>query len=50
MADISGKFDEKFVRVAETLSQSFDCGNDIGASVAVFIDGEPVVGHLGRLL
>lgn len=43
MADIKGKFDEKFVRVAETLAQSLDCGDDIGASAAVFIDGEPVV-------
>ena len=39
MADISGKFDEKFARVAETLAQSLDCGDDIGASAAVFIDG-----------
>ncbi len=43
MAEIKGKFDEKFAGVAETLSQNFDCGDDIGASVAVFIDGEPVV-------
>lgn len=43
MAEINGKFDEKFARVAETLSQSLDCGDDIGASAAVFIDGEPVV-------
>jgi CubicO group peptidase (beta-lactamase class C family) len=43
MADIKGKYDEKFARVAETLSQSLDCGDDIGASAAVFIDGEPVV-------
>lgn len=43
MAEIKGKYDEKFARVAETLSQSLDCGDDIGASAAVFIDGEPVV-------
>jgi CubicO group peptidase (beta-lactamase class C family) len=43
MANIKGKFDEKFARVAETLSQSLDCGDDIGASASVFIDGEPVV-------
>lgn len=43
MAEINGKFDEKFALVAETLSQSLDCGDDIGASAAVFIDGEPVV-------
>src|SRR5262245_31103183 len=43
MADIKGTFDKEFARVAETLSQSLDCGDDIGASAAVFIDGEPVV-------
>src|SRR5262247_2788850 len=43
MADIKGRFDDKFARVAETLSQSLDCGDDIGASAAVWIDGEPVV-------
>lgn len=50
MADIKGKFDEKFARVAETLSQSLDCGDDIGASAAVFIDGEAVVDIWGGYL
>jgi len=43
MANIKGKFDDKFALVAETLSQSLDCGDDIGASAAVFIDGKPIV-------
>lgn len=43
MAEINGKCDEKFARVSELLNYSLDCGDDIGASVAVFIEGEPVV-------
>lgn len=43
MAEINGKCDEKFARVSEMLNYSLDCGDDIGASVAVFIEGEPVV-------
>jgi CubicO group peptidase (beta-lactamase class C family) len=43
MAEIHGTCNEKFTRVSEVLAQSFDCGDDIGASAAVFIDGEPVV-------
>lgn len=43
MADIQGSFDERFAGVAETLSASLDSGEDVGASVAVLVDGEPVV-------
>lgn len=43
MAEIKGKYDEKFARVSEMLNYSLDCGDDIGASVAVLIEGEPVV-------
>ncbi len=43
MAEINGKCDEKFARVSEMLNYSLDCGDDIGASVAVFIEGEPIV-------
>ncbi|MHB1517983.1 MAG: serine hydrolase domain-containing protein [Acidimicrobiales bacterium] len=43
MADIAGSWDERFAGVVATLSDSLDAGRDIGASVAVFWRGEPVV-------
>lgn len=43
MAEIKGTFDKKFAAVADVLSRSLDSGEDIGASAAVFINGEPVV-------
>ncbi|HEY3726598.1 MAG TPA: serine hydrolase domain-containing protein [Solirubrobacteraceae bacterium] len=43
MAEIQGEYDERFAAVAETLSANLDEGVDIGASVAVVLDGEPVV-------
>ncbi len=43
MAEIKGHFDERFAGVAEALSRSLDAGSDVGASVAVLLDGEPMV-------
>ena len=43
MAEIEGKYDEQFKPVADALSRNLDSGADVGASVAVFIEGEPVV-------
>jgi len=43
MAEINGKCDGKFIRVSEVLERNLDSGDDIGASTAVFINGEPVV-------
>ena len=43
MAEISGVCDEKFAAVRQVLSDNIDSGADLGASAAVFIDGEPVV-------
>jgi CubicO group peptidase (beta-lactamase class C family) len=43
MAEIEGEFDQRFGGVADALSRSQDAGLDIGASVAVVVDGEPVV-------
>src|SRR5947209_10352359 len=43
MGEIGGEFDERFRGGAEALSRSLDDGLDIGASVAVVVDGEPVV-------
>ncbi|TXS72923.1 class A beta-lactamase-related serine hydrolase [Streptomyces sp. me109] len=42
MADIQGSYDDLFTAVAGALSALLDEG-DAGASVAVFVDGEPVV-------
>ncbi|MEU1534513.1 serine hydrolase domain-containing protein [Streptomyces fagopyri] len=42
MADIQGSYDDLFTAVPRALSASLDEG-DAGASVAVFVDGEPVV-------
>jgi CubicO group peptidase (beta-lactamase class C family) len=43
LADVHGTCDERFAAVRYALSENLDAGLDIGASVAVFLDGEPVV-------
>jgi CubicO group peptidase (beta-lactamase class C family) len=43
MAIIEGTCREEFRAVREVLEYNLDSGIDVGASVAVFIDGEPVV-------
>ncbi len=43
MAEIQGVSDERFAGVAGALSSNLDQGVDVGASVAVVLDGEPVV-------
>ncbi len=43
MADIEGTWDPQFGAVVDALSSSLDAGTDVGASVAVLLDGEPVV-------
>ena len=43
MAEIGGEFDERFGGVAEALARNLDDGSDVGASVAVVLEGEPVV-------
>ncbi|MGI5457392.1 serine hydrolase domain-containing protein [Streptomyces sp. CA-249302] len=42
MADIRGSYDELFTAVPSALAELLD-GGDVGGSVAVFVDGEPVV-------
>jgi CubicO group peptidase (beta-lactamase class C family) len=42
-AEIKGSWDKRFDDVAETLGKSLDAGTDVGASVAVMLDGVPVV-------
>ena len=50
MTEINGNCDERFAGVRDVFAANFDKGLDVGASVAVFIDGEPVIdlwgGHL----
>ena len=43
MANIQGTWNNEFAGVQEALAKNLDSGEDIGASAAVFIDGEPVV-------
>jgi CubicO group peptidase (beta-lactamase class C family) len=43
VADIEGTWDVRFEPVADILAASLEAGTDIGASVAVFLEGEPVV-------
>jgi CubicO group peptidase (beta-lactamase class C family) len=47
---IHGNFDSKFSRVRDVLADNLASGADIGASVAVYIDGEPVVDIWGGWL
>jgi CubicO group peptidase (beta-lactamase class C family) len=50
VAEVNGTWDDRFGKVAETLATSIESGADVGASVAVMIDGETLVdiwgGHL----
>jgi CubicO group peptidase (beta-lactamase class C family) len=43
MADVQGTCDERFEGVRRALSTQLDTGADVGASVAVYLHGEPVV-------
>jgi CubicO group peptidase (beta-lactamase class C family) len=43
MADIQGTCDNRFAGVQEALANSLDAGTDVGASVAVLVEGQPVV-------
>jgi CubicO group peptidase (beta-lactamase class C family) len=42
MAEIQGTYDKRFTAVADTLAEILD-QDDVGASAAVFVGGEPVV-------
>ncbi len=50
MADIDGHCDERFEPVRTALRDSLQAGTDVGASVAVFVDGQPVVDLWGGSL
>jgi CubicO group peptidase (beta-lactamase class C family) len=43
MAEVKGRYEERFAPVAEAFSQNLDSGADIGASVAVVHEGQFVV-------
>jgi CubicO group peptidase (beta-lactamase class C family) len=43
MADLDGVCDERFAEVAARLSRNLDAGDELGASITVTVDGEPVV-------
>ena len=43
MVTVEGTCDGRFAAVRDVLSANIDAGLDVGASVAVYIDGEPVV-------
>ena len=48
-ADIHGTCNERFAGVQEAFAANLNTGKDIGASVAVFLDGEPVVDLWGGI-
>src|SRR5262245_6097077 len=50
MANLQGFCKDEFFAVREALEKNLDSGADIGASAAVFIDGEPVVDLWGGWL
>jgi CubicO group peptidase (beta-lactamase class C family) len=43
MADLHGACDERFAELAALLSENLGAGDELGASIAVLVDGEPVV-------
>jgi len=43
MAEVHGTSDPRFDAVRATLGEQLDSGADLGASVAVYLHGEPVV-------
>jgi CubicO group peptidase (beta-lactamase class C family) len=43
VAEIKGELEDRFSAVADALARNLDRGLDVGASVAVMVDGEPVV-------
>jgi CubicO group peptidase (beta-lactamase class C family) len=50
MTDVQGTFDERFAGVRDVLAANLESGNDVGASVAVVLDGEPVVDIWGGMI
>jgi CubicO group peptidase (beta-lactamase class C family) len=49
MATLHGHCDERFTKLRSAFEASFDSGEEVGAAVAITIDGEPVVDLWGGL-
>lgn len=47
MVEIQGNIPERFTKVADALARSIDDGRDVGASVAIVVDGEMVADFWG---
>ena len=47
MTEVHGTCDERFIAMREHLAANLASGADLGASVAVTLDGEPVVDMWG---
>ncbi|MFC9678640.1 serine hydrolase domain-containing protein [Streptomyces sp. NPDC056948] len=43
MAELHGVYDERFAEVAARLSENLEAGDELGASIAVLVGGEPMV-------
>jgi CubicO group peptidase (beta-lactamase class C family) len=50
MAEVHGTCDERFASVRDTFEGNLDSGLDVGASVAVVVEGEPVVDLWGGVI
>lgn len=50
MTDISGTINPRFARVQEIFERNFDTGDDLGASVALIVDGEMVIDLWGGFI
>jgi CubicO group peptidase (beta-lactamase class C family) len=47
MAEVEGICDSRFVGLRDAFRQQLECGNELGASIAVVIEGAPVVDMWG---
>jgi CubicO group peptidase (beta-lactamase class C family) len=47
MTEIKGTYNEQFKNLSDLLGRNLENGDDVGASIAVYIDGEPVVDIYG---
>ncbi len=50
MTDISGTINPRFARIQEIFERNFDTGDDLGASVALIVDGEMVIDLWGGFI
>jgi CubicO group peptidase (beta-lactamase class C family) len=43
MAKVQGTYDERFSKVKDLFQQHIDSGEELGASICVYIDGKDVI-------